>query len=442
MIDWTRLASRLAALARSTAPGGMLSVTQALPRWPTVSLAGTTDGCAWQRPDRGMRLLGFGHACIAHTAGTGRFAALHATERGLMPAWHYDGEQVPLAFTGFAFAPQGGLPLPNAALWVPEILLREECNQVWLTLSCPTTQANIAVERAQQSWQTITTRNGNGNAVPPAPTFARAIANPLADQAFLARGRAALHAIAAGDIGKLVLSRTLRYQTDQPMPVDALLAALSATQPEGSIFAIAHAGQCFLGASPETLLELQDTAVAVDALAGTAWQADTLDTEKNRREHDFVAQTVAAALAPLCSEITVPAAPSPLQIGSLSHLRRRITARRFEHVSVFDLISRLHPTPAVGGTPTAAALEWLARHGEHRTAWYTGGFGWIDAHGNCDIIVPLRCGLLAGKEITLQAGAGFVAGSGPEQELAETEAKFTPMRTALAAAMAQQARAA
>jgi menaquinone-specific isochorismate synthase len=117
-------------------------------------------------------------------------------------------------------------------------------------------------------------------------------------------------------------------------------------------------------------------------------------------------------------------------------------------VGVFDLVARLHPTPAVGGAPTAAALDWLTRHGDMRGAWYTGGFGWLDAAGDCDIAVALRCGLFDEAAATLYAGAGFVAGSEPEHELAETEAKFAALRDALdalgapAAPFSQQARVA
>ncbi len=434
MIDWHSVDSRLAALAPA-APARLLSVTLPLAGWPQTALPEAGDWVAWQQPAREQRLLGAGCAFVATSAGAGRFAALDATQRGLAAGWRYTAEAPPpLAFAGFAFAPQGGAPLPNAQLWVPELLLREVRGEVRLTLSCPAHCAGEALAHWRRRWQALTAPA----AVLPGLTFADA-PNPLAEQAFLARGEAALAAIAAGEADKLVLSRALRLKADRTIPAAPLLAALAARHPACTTFGIGQGGRAFLGASPETLLALDGAQVAADALAGTAWQAAALalDADKNRREHDFVARAVAAALATLCTDVTAPAAPEAVAFNALSHLRRRVTARRPAEVSAFDLIARLHPTPAVGGAPAAAALDWLERHGERRAAWYAGGIGWLDARGDGRFAVGLRCGLLEGDTATLYAGAGFVAGSDPREELAETEAKFAAMREALAAAGAR-----
>jgi menaquinone-specific isochorismate synthase len=98
---------------------------------------------------------------------------------------------------------------------------------------------------------------------------------------------------------------------------------------------------------------------------------------------------------------------------------------------VFELLERMHPTPAVGGAPRAAALKWLRQHGEARRGWYTGGVGWLDDAGG-DVWVALRCALVEGLHASLYAGAGIVAGSRPEQELKETGWKLQAMLEALA----------
>jgi isochorismate synthase len=432
IIDWQAVENRLAALAAAARPARLLSVGIALPRWPDAQPPVTGDRydwCFWQRPEQELRLLGAGRAFGATSAGSGRFAALHAALRGLQEGWRYSPEGVlPRAFTGFAFEPDGGAPLPAASLWVPALLLQEQDGRPTLTLSCATDRTAGALPRWQALWQAMTT----DRAVPPAPTFFATPANPLADQAFLARGRAALAAIAAGAADKLVLTRTLRLQA--VCHPAAVLTELAAHHPACAVFAAAQDGRTFLGASPEVLLAVRGERVAVDALAGTAWQTETLDTDKNRREHDFVARAIGAALGELCDDIVVPDAPEVMRLETLTHLRRRVAARRPPDVGVFDLVACLHPSPAVGGAPTAAALDWLASHGDRRGAWYTGGIGWIDAAGDCDIAVALRCGLLEGSTATLYAGAGFVAGSDPAQELAETEAKLAAMRDALVAA--------
>ncbi|WP_131110690.1 isochorismate synthase [Sulfuricystis thermophila] len=436
MIDWPRIERQLAALSEETPAARLLSLTLPLPHWPVACFDALEDWCFWQRPDQGLRLAGVGVALKATSSGEGRFTALAAARRGLVAGWRYLGE-TPRAFTGFAFAPEGGAPLPNASLWVPELLLTERSGQVSLTLSTAAERAPTALARWRSLWNDLlrprSPRRSSPLSLEPAP---------LAEQAFLARGRAALAAIRRGELDKVVLTRTLELRGDAHEPA-ALIDFLTRHHPSCATYAIGGPGFAFIGASPETLLMLSATTVSVDALAGTGWHTSprALSDAKNRREHDFVAQAIIAALEDQCTDILLPPAPEVMQLEGLSHLRRRILARRRAEVGPFDLIARLHPTPAVGGTPTPAALDWLERHHDRRGAWYTGGFGWLDAAGDADIVVALRCGLIEGERITLYAGAGFVAGSDPAQELAETEAKFRAMRDALFASPHRRAAA-
>ena len=180
--------------------------------------------------------------------------------------------------------------------------------------------------------------------------------------------------------------------------------------------------------TPERLVRLHERQIAADALAGTAWPGSiALEESKNRHEQSLVVRAIVAALAPLCQ-----AAPSahPVEIqhaGRVSHLRSRIEAKALSSTTLFDLLGALHPTPAVGGYPTAAALDWLQTHGEQRSGWYSGGIGILDGKGNGEFSVALRSALIQGRQIELQAGAGIVADSDPWQELAETDAKLSTL---------------
>lgn len=428
MIDWQRIGSRLARLAKAAPAARLVSLSLPLSGWPRISFSAAADWGFWQRPDQGLRLAGVGSAMRAMSTGQGRFAALAAAQRGLLAQWRY-ADEPPRAFTGFAFAPEGGAPLPNACLWVPELLLSERDGLVRLTLSCPATQVRTAPSRWRTLWDVLCRPRPDGGSMP-------LIARPpgLTEQSFLARGRAALAAIATGHLDKLVLTRSQRFAGRLGQPVERLIEFLSRNHPHCATFAVGSEGFSFVGASPETLLALEGTRLTVDALAGTAWQSapHPIGDDKNRREHDLVVQAIVEALAKNCREVFVPSTPEVFELGGLSHLRRRIRARRPAGCGIYDLIARLHPTPAVGGAPTPAALDWLAHHGDTRGAWYTGGFGWFDATGDADIAVCLRCGLIEAEQVTLYAGAGFVAGSDPDQELAETEAKLATLRAALA----------
>ena len=119
--------------------------------------------------------------------------------------------------------------------------------------------------------------------------------------------------------------------------------------------------------------------------------------------------------------------------GEIRHLRTLVSGRAAAGVTILDLVRALHPTPAVGGFPGAAALDWLTAHGERRSGWYSGGFGSLTPDGDGEFSVALRSALIEGSRIELQAGAGIVAGSDPAQELAETEAKFGTLLSALTA---------
>lgn len=422
-MDWKFLARQLDDALRTLQPQHQLiSLTLPLSVAPSVHLG--KNGCFWHRGN--LTLSGSGYALSVDVSGADRMASLSTALRKLLSGWHATIAPSPLAFTGFSFDPRisQSQPLPDALLWVPELLLRTTDSQTWVTFSCTPNRAGQALGNWQQRWN---------DWQPPPPCSAHTLCSySSSDPDFLARGHAALEAIAAGEVQKLVLTRALHLQTDAPVALQSVLEYLAAHYPTCATTGISCEGWAFVGASPETLLRLKGAHVEVDALAGTTWNAaSSLRSDKNRREHEFVAQAAFDALSQLCTEVTHLQEPNRIQIGTLSHLRQCLSARCPSDVSVFDLIARLHPSPAIGGTPSTAALNWLAQHGERRPAWYTGGFGWIDAKGDCDIACALRCGLIESQQVTLYAGAGFVAGSDPEEEFAETEAKFSPMLDAL-----------
>jgi isochorismate synthase len=195
-------------------------------------------------------------------------------------------------------------------------------------------------------------------------------------------------------------------------------------------------GGVFLGASPETLVRLEGGEVYCDALAGTVWGAGAIDGKlladvKNGREHRLVVQAIAEALRPVCFSLEVPDAPQIRHVGHLRHLWCSLRGRVKAGVSLLALLQRVHPTPAVGGYPRQAALAWLVRHHEQREGGYTGAIGWIDAAGDGEFTVALRCAHIQGSMAHLYAGAGIVAGSEPHLEMAETEAKLAGMLQAL-----------
>lgn len=379
----------------------------------------------WAQPDRGDYRLGLGQALGLASAGRQRFAALDHGFAGIAGHWHSaPGAQ---AFLGFAFDEEGDGDLPNAQLAVPTLLLRSHNGRASAVLSATASGVPQLPERLAAVL---------GPRRPPASLPAlHWPRQPLAERAWQARVQAALRAIAAGQVDKVVLARAVTLPTPRPLAIAPLLAGLLQRQPDGTVYARGQGSRVFLGATPERLVTLHGGRAEADALAGTAWPGSAaLDDEKNGREQDFVRHAVRHALAPLCVDLATDPAPEVVTAGPLTHLRSRIGGPVRPGIGLFDLIAALHPTPAVGGHPWPAARDWLRRHHEARGAWYSGGLGWIDPAGDGEVVVPLRCATRTADRVELQAGAGIVAGSDPARELAETEAKLATLRQLLAPA--------
>ena len=409
----------------------LVSVTLPLPGQPQDWLNRLpAEGPWWYRarPARGEYLLGIGHACHWTSSGPQRLTALDHAFAGARR--HWPGSEMARAFCGFAFAPESAdSPFPNAVLAIPALLLRHEAGRSHAVLTAPAGALAVTLRELDAALARHQATRLDGLLTP--------VDTTLADQAWLARVGAALRDIDAGRLDKVVLARRRSLRCTQMLPAAAVLNRLVAQQADSVVYGHGHGSLAFVGATPERLVRLHGQQASADALAGTAWPgSQSLDDGKNRHEQSLVVDAVMAALAALAAHGTAPprqAATCARSAGRLSHLRNKITVDVRPGCSLFDLIASLHPTPAVGGWPHAAAQNWLATHGEVRTAWYSGGFGWLDSAGNGDIAVALRSALIDGERIELQAGAGIVAGSQPLTELAETEAKFGTLLDALLA---------
>jgi isochorismate synthase len=253
----------------------------------------------------------------------------------------------------------------------------------------------------------------------------------------------AVRQIGAGQYTKVVLARSLRAGAPgfDPAPV---VRALAAREPGGYTFGVdLGGGRTLLGASPELLVSRRGRRVAAHPLAGSAARsadpaedarraAALLRSEKDRHEHAVVARAVADALAPFCAELAVPPEPTLVRTATMWHLGTLVTGAVADPaVSALTLATALHPTPAVCGTPTAAARAAIGELEPFDRGFYTGMVGWVDAAGDGEWAVTIRCAVADPGGLDLFAGAGIVAGSDPAAELAETSAKLGTMLAAL-----------
>ncbi|UPK43852.1 isochorismate synthase DhbC [Paenibacillus pabuli] len=269
-----------------------------------------------------------------------------------------------------------------------------------------------------------------------------------------------------GDLHKVVLSRTLHVTSQTAVDTHQLLRNLFRDNTHGYTFAVPMTNtpqsksdittnkranseadkethRTYIGASPELLVTRKGSKVKANPLAGSAARSEDpaedrcraealLASAKDRHEHAVVIEAVAEALRPLCKQLSVPAEPSLIQTRTMWHLSTEIHGELADvNTSSLELAFALHPTPAICGTPVQAAREAIREQEPFERGLFTGMVGWCDSGGDGEWAVTIRCAEVEGKTLKLFAGAGIVAGSTAEAELAETSAKFGTMLLAM-----------
>jgi isochorismate synthase len=258
---------------------------------------------------------------------------------------------------------------------------------------------------------------------------------------------AAVSMIRAGELRKVVLARTVEVDAGRVLDARSLLRRLRAVDPESYAFAVpAGSGDddgLLVGASPELLVSRRGRRVRANPLAGSAPRAgepekDRASSEslaadaKNREEHEIVVEAVAASLDPFCDELSWDREPVLLETANVWHLSTRfLGVLRDPPPTALELVAALHPTPAVCGEPTAVARAAIRELEDFDRGLYAGPVGWVDANGDGEWAIALRCAALNRDRATLYSGAGIVEASDPADEVDETDRKFRAFLDAL-----------
>jgi isochorismate synthase len=391
------------------------------------------------RPDQNLFLLGLGQVKSATSFGKDRFAQLSRDFSQWRQDWReYDPEGLgfsPLAFLGFSFDENQQYALcgedwPNAELAWPELLLVRAKGKTAAIFSAHEPIGEEDVKR----WLKLLAAQEEAGGERHVNKLARLSATP-SDKEWKQRVAEAIGEIRAEELEKIVLTRRISVESEREFRLSSGLAILAEQYANCAVFAVRRGERILMGASPEQLVSLKGGEVRSEALAGTGGRNGLspalVANAKERHEHELVVRAILESLSPYCGDLSCPEQPELLELRNVSHLRTPISGFLQPGFSLFDLIERLHPTPAVGGFPREKALARLAEFGEARIGWYSGGFGNIDFNGDGEIAVVLRCAALSGRYAELSAGAGIVAASDPTLELAETEAKLSAMLSAL-----------
>jgi menaquinone-specific isochorismate synthase len=308
----------------------------------------------------------------------------------------------------------------------------------------------IVGRSGSHGWETIVTE-ASGQAPSPAPATA-AGRNGAPDQFTLTSAlpqsewkemiAAAVTELAPdGDFRKVVLARRIDIAANRPFIITDVLERLAALYPSCMIFSI----DGFLGASPELLVSRVGDRIESHPLAGTvarsgdvhgdeAHIAKLMSSTKARHEHQVVVDVLTEALSSVCDELMVPEQPSIVGLRNVSHLGTHIVGRlsaEQAQSSALELVARVHPTPAVGGTPTETAIRYLQKVEGFDRRFYAGPVGWMDHRGDGAWAIGIRCAQVDGASAHLYAGNGIVAGSDPAEELAETQLKLQALLAAM-----------
>jgi menaquinone-specific isochorismate synthase len=390
---------------------------------------------SWLR--HGAGLVGWGEAArVTLPSGDDRFTAGEKWLRELVDTADIRDEagcrgSGLVAFGSFTFDDCSD----GSVLVVPRVVLgRDGRGGAWLTTAVP---ADEAAEPANHA--AVPAADSAGDPVPPrAPAEIAWHDGSLSSMEWEQAVAAAVRRIKHGDVRKVVLARDLYASADAPLDQRVLLSRLAARYPDCYTFACAG----LLGATPELLIRRDGDEVSSLVLAGTMPRGATeaedariaaalLGSAKENEEHGYAVASLREVLIPLCADLDVEEQPSLIRLPNLQHLGTHVRGVLAADRSALALAAAVHPTAAVGGTPTGAAVELIRELEQMDRERYAGPVGWIDANGNGEWGIALRCARVDGNQARLFAGCGIVAGSDPAAELAETNVKFRPMRTAL-----------
>lgn len=416
-------------------PGRLVARTIALPVDVASDLlslipaaTATTDVFSWVRGGEG--LVGWGSALDFGATGPGRFAAAASWWRQVCEsAVVRDAVQRPgtgpIAFGSMAYADASPQP---SRLVVPSVVIGRRAGHAWMT----TVTAGDELPHTEPPAQVGEPEDPGEIAFADGPRTAAEWESTVID---------AVARIARGDLDKVVLARALVARSDRPLDIRWILRRLAERYDTTWVFAVAG----LVGATPEMLVRLDRGLASSRVLAGTirrtgddahdlALAASLARSSKDLEEHEYAVRSVADALGRHCGSMNVPESPFVLHLPNVMHLATDVAGAVDDDSTSLELAASLHPSAAVCGTPTPVADALIAEIEGLDRGRYAGPVGWMDAAGDGEWGIALRCGQIDPADpqaITLFAGCGIVAGSEADDEVAESDAKFLPMRDAL-----------
>jgi menaquinone-specific isochorismate synthase len=325
----------------------------------------------------------------------------------------------PILFTSFSFD-----EAEESVLIIPKVVVGQRNGKSWITWIGATPQPALQRSETKSVPLNLNWSGSNGDV-------------------WQDRVARAVEKIKNDSLEKVVLARFVTGTSSEKINQRNLLQQLAKEYPSTWVYS----NHGLVGATPELLVRLSKSLVTSRILAGTirktgdderdlALAGSLARSSKDLEEHEYAVRSVAEALSPFCTSTNIPETPFVLHLSNVMHLATDVTGVLSDSsnpIDIFALVSRLHPSAAVCGTPTDYAKRTIDEIEGISRGRYAGPIGWIDAKGDGELGIALRCGQISndGQSIRIYAGCGIVAGSDPEREYAESQAKLLPMRSAL-----------
>jgi len=381
-----------------------------------IDLLPPEQALAWVKDDEG--LIGWGELARLEVKGPDTFAQASRWWREQLAEITVTDE-VGIPGTGAVLFGSAAFDIRTGAsvFVIPRVVVGRSGGRTWLT-SPPDEQPVLAIEDI---------------ATPGAIRYADGAQTAAAWTSSVAEGVARLR---AGDLDKVVLARDLMATTAEPLDARHLLRRLADRWTDCWTYEM----DGLIGATPELLLRRTGSQVTSRVLAGTAARAGQGEDEgvgrallastKNQAEHMYAIASLAETLRPFCSSLAVPA-PHLLTLPTLIHLATDVSGKLAGNPDLLSIIAAVHPTAAVCGTPQDVAIDLIAELEDMDRGRYAGPIGWLDAVGNGEFGLALRCAQIEDRSLRLFAGCGIMADSDPQAELAEAQVKFLAIRDAL-----------
>lgn len=396
--------------------------------------------------------------------GTNRFSKarqfIESTLANILPGGNltlpFSGPHFFCSFTFFDRKMAACSPFPAATIFLPRWQIscsQENCVVVANVEITPQVKIELLLERLCSQLRRISwsdrrvlhfIENAPNKAIEPDPKRAERFKSSVVS---------ALESIQSNRLNKIVLADAIDVISPLPFNLVSSLDTLRKRHPDCHVFSIGNGkGQHFIGASPERLISIRNRWLVTDALAGSAPRGKTaakdagfairlLGSEKERREHQFVIDFITKRLSQLGLMPQMLPVPQLLKLSNIQHLWTPIQAQLLTDIHPLEIVAQLHPTPAVAGVPTSIAREQILTLESFDRSLYAAPLGWVDHQNNCQFIVGIRSATIESENPSrllantyrarLYAGAGIVAGSDPNKELAEIQLKLQALLKAL-----------